>query len=374
MLKSNGEANMKKVLLLTLHSQNNNFGSVLQAHSLYSCLEEMGLDVTTLNYQPYYSNGANSPKMFIKKALTNLLFLPYFLIRTKRFNQLIKSKKLTKKAKHISELGDISKGYDIFMIGSDQVWNPHYLCGKDDAYFLKFTDSPNKVSYAASIGTKDITDEELSVIANKLADFEYVSLREKASCLQLKEHGLQNAKYVLDPVFLHDEKYYQRLASKAVKDSGYILAYVIHKDEFISQVIDKLAKAMNKPVIQIGGFAKKCNSNKFLRAAGPAEFLALIKNADFVITSSFHGTAFAHVFNKQFAVVMPHGNTLRLENILETAGTEDRVIYSLGDVENMLIPIDYIPVNARIQAKRSDSMEYLKQMLDSIEVNKSANM
>ena len=71
---------------------------------------------------------------------------------------------------------------------------------------------------------------------------------------------------------------------------------------------------------------------------------------------------------------MPHGNTLRLENILETAGTEDRVIYSLGDVENMLIPIDYIPVNARIQAKRSDSMEYLKQMLDSIEVNKSANM
>lgn len=365
---------MKKVLLLTLHSQNNNFGSVLQAHSLYSCLKEFGLDVTTLNYQPYYSNGVNSPKMFAQKALTNLLFLPFFLIRTKRFNRLIKSKRLTKKATHSSELHSISKGYDVFMIGSDQVWNPHYLCGRDDAYFLKFTDSENKVSYAASIGTQDVTDDELDIIADKLADFKYVSLREKKSCVQLKEHGLQNVKYVLDPVFLHDENYYQKLASKAVNESGYILAYVIHKDEFISQVIDRLAKVMNKPVIQIGGFAKKCNSDKFPRAAGPAEFLSLIKNADFVITSSFHGTAFAHIFNKQFAVVMPHGNTLRLENILETAGTEDRVICSLDDVEKVLVPINYTPVNERIQAKRKDSIDYLKQMFDMMGVNESANM
>lgn len=365
---------MKKLLLLTLHSQNNNFGSVLQAHSLYDSLEEFGLDVTTLNYQPYYSNGAITPKMFIKKFITNLVFLPFFLIRTKRFNKLIKSKKLTKKITRNSKLSSVSKGYDIYLIGSDQVWNPRYLCGRDDAYFLKFTNSKHKMSYGASIGTREITDEELDAIVNKITDFKYISLREKISCLQLKDHGLKNVKYVLDPVFLHDEDYYLKLASKSIKYTGYILAYVIHKDEFISHVIDELARMLNKKVIQVGGFAKKCNYNKFLRSAGPAEFLSLIKNADFVITSSFHGTAFAHIFNKQFAVVMPKGNTLRIENILETAGTEDRVIYSLDDVERMLDPIDYKTANDRLQAMKNDSLDYLKQMLDSIGVNESASM
>ena len=367
MFGEKGEIDMKKILLLTLHSQNNNFGSVLQAHSLYEFLEELGYNVTVLNYQPYYSNGAISPKMFVKKILTNMLFLPSFLIRTSRFDKIVNSKKLTKKISQKSKLPEIASEYDIFMIGSDQVWNPHYLCGQDDAYFLKFTDSMNKVSYAASIGTKNISDSDLDRIVRDLKEFKYVSLRENDSCKRLAKHGLVNAKYVLDPVFLHDIKYYRAIESKKISERGYILAYVIHRDKFISEVIDEFSKLMNKKVIQIGGFAKKCNSDKFPRSAGPEEFLALIDHADFIVTSSFHGTAFAHIYNKQFAVVMPNGNTLRLENILETAGTEDRVVRDISDVKNMLQHIDYKEVNEKISDKRKDSIEYLKDMLDSME-------
>lgn len=365
---------MNKILLLTLHSQNNNFGSVLQAHSLYSFMEEMGNDITILNYQPYYSNGAVSFKAFIKKAVTNFMFLPAYLLRTKRFNRLVNAKKLTRKATRFSELIEISKEYDSFLIGSDQVWNPHYLCGRDDAYFLKFTDSKNKASYAASIGTEDITDAEWNDIADKLSDFRYVSLRENKSCLQLKKHGIKDAHYVLDPVFLHNADYYRRLESKAIEDKGYILAYIIHKDPFVLQVVDKISQITGKQVIQIGGFLSKCNYDKFYRSAGPAEFLYLIDNADFIVTSSFHGAAFAHIFNKQFAVVMPYGNTLRLENILETAGTENRVIKSLSDVEKMLEPIDYVHVNEKINAKLEDSIDYIKKLIENIGVSQSADM
>lgn len=374
MFKIKGEMKMRRILLLTLHSQNNNFGSVLQAQSLYDFLEELGYDVTVLNYQPYYSNGAVSPKMFVKKILTNTLFFSSYIARSRRFNKLIRSKKLTAKVTKCEELSKIAKSYDIFMIGSDQVWNPNYLCGKDKAYFLKFTNSANKVSYAASIGTKDVSESDLDRIVNDLSDFKFVSLRENTSCLQLKEHGLENTKYVLDPVFLHDQAYYKNLESKKNYSSGYILAYVIHKDKFISQVIDEFARIMKKPVIQVGGFAKKCNSSKFPRSAGPAEFLELMDHADFVITSSFHGTAFAHIYNKQFAVVMPHGNTLRLENILETAGTENRVVTSLEDIERMMKPIDYQIINRRIYNKRNDSIGYLKMMLNKMEENQDGNM
>jgi hypothetical protein len=359
---------MKKILLLTLHSQNNNFGSVLQAHSLYKFLEEMGYDITVLNYQPFYSNGAVSPKMFIKKFITNTLFLPMYIIRTKRFNKFVKLKKLTKKIKERAKLEEIAKGFDIFMIGSDQVWNPHYLCGRDEAYFLKFTNSLNKISYAASIGTKDISVNEINNIIDNLKDFKFVTLRENESCIQLKKYGFNNVKYVLDPVFLYDATYYRKLETKNIHKKGYILAYVIHKDSFISKVIDKISIILNKPVIQVGGFAKKCNSSYFPRSAGPLEFLSLMDNADFVITSSFHGTAFAHIFNKQFAVVMPHGNTLRLENILETAGTKNRVINSMEDIDNIFTtPVDYQCVNQKIMDKRKDSIEYLKLMLDTLE-------
>ena len=112
-----------KILMLTLHSQNNNFGSVLQANSLYQYMKKLGHDVTVLNYRPYYSNGALNPKLLLKKILINTMFLPQFIRRTKRFNSIIDTEKTTKKYTRTEQLNDIAEQYDIFMIGSDQVWN-----------------------------------------------------------------------------------------------------------------------------------------------------------------------------------------------------------------------------------------------------------
>lgn len=359
---------MKKILLLTLHSQNNNFGSVLQAHSLYKYIESLGYNVTVLNYRPFYSNGATSLKELFIKIAVNTVFLPYLLVRTIRFNKIINQSKLTKLAKKYDDLKSISSDYDIFMIGSDQVWNPYYLCGQDDAYFLKFTDSSNKFSYAASLGTSDISSEALDNIVEKVKDFKYLSIREEVSSLQLREHGRVDTKYVLDPVFLYDENYYRNLVKKSnhIKAKGYILAYIIHKDEFISEIVDEFAKLLGKPVVQVGGFASKCNYDKFPRSAGPAEFLSLVDNADFVVTSSFHGTAFSHIFHKQFAVVMPYSNNLRIENILNTAGTSNRVVKSVDDVKNMLEQIDYNVVNPNIEMMRKESSEFLANVLDEM--------
>ncbi|WP_454970512.1 polysaccharide pyruvyl transferase family protein [Dorea sp.] len=357
---------MKKILLVTLHSQNNNFGSVLQAHSLYKYMEDLGFDVNVLNYQPYYSNGASTLQSFIRKIAINTIFFPFLVVRTHRFNQIINQSRLTKLIKKYDDIDKSLSDYDIFMIGSDQVWNPHYLCGQDDTYFLKFTNSKNKVSYAASIGTTDLTKQEIVNIVNNIKEFKYVSLREEESSVCLKNNGRRDAEYVLDPVFLQSLEYYKSLASKSkisVK-KGYVLAYVIHKDDFIEKVIKEFSTILNKPVIQVGGFAKKCDYAMFPRSAGPQEFLALIEGADFVITSSFHGTAFAHIFEKQFAVVMPSGNKLRLENILRTAGTEDRVVEKISDVNKMLENINYGSVRERLDNMKRKSQEYLDKVLN----------
>jgi hypothetical protein len=348
------------VLLVTLHSQNNNFGSVLQAHSLYYYLVEMGLDVTVLDYRPYYSNGARDRKSAIKKAIVNTAFLPQYILRSARFSKLINKEKLTRRCTEYSEIKSIASDFDVFMVGSDQVWNPHYLCGKDPTYFLSFTDSPNKISYASSIGTSSISEEEIKNIINNTRQFKSVSLRETESVLLLHRFGDDRPKYVLDPVFLHDVSFYRNIQSN-VSETGYILAYIMQKDPFISEVTAAIAKKLNKRVIQIGGFASKCACDKFPRAAGPAEFLALIDGADFVVTSSFHGTSFSHIYHKQFAVVLPDGNTMRIRDILKTAGTENRIIKSLDDISIVDQKIDYDEVQKRIDSMRQQSYDFLNQ-------------
>lgn len=348
-----------KILLVTLHSQNNNFGSVLQAYSLTKFLEESGFDVETLDYRPFYSNGGLTKLKRLKKIIVNTIFLFAFIKRKKRFDSIINKQVLTRRYNTISELLKDKPIADIYMIGSDQVWNTNYLCGNDPVYYLDFVQSSHKMSYAASVGRLINDDSQLLELKNKLKDFKFISFRENKTAQQMQQVGLSSAKYVLDPVFLHDADYYRKLQTD-IKRQNYILAYIINKDPFISEVLDYVRKKTGKRIIEIGGFQSKCNSNEFLRSAGPREFLALIDNADMVVTSSFHGLAFSHIYNKQFIVVMPQGNTLRLENILETAGTTSRVVNHISQVDDLLKhKINYSEVNAIILEKRKESINYL---------------
>lgn len=356
-----------KIILVTLHSQNNNFGSVLQSYSLYHFIKENGYSVELLDYRPYYSNGALNWSKYLMKIGINMFFLPYYLIRKKRFDSIINSQKMTKRYKSFSQLQKEVPKADVFLIGSDQVWNTKYLCGKDPIYYLDFINTDCKMSYAASLGSYIESVDQLQELKRKISAFRFVSFREDKSVAQLLSVDFKRAEYVLDPVFLHTKDYYRQIQSQII-EKGYILAYIIHKDPFIEKVIDYVRVKLNKPVIQIGGFRSKCMSNKYPRAAGPKDFLSYIDQADFIITSSFHGLAFSHIYNKQFIVVMPDDNTLRLENILDTAGTDNRKVTSLDEIDNLLnINIDYESVNQRIEKKKEESISYLLNAFKSFE-------
>lgn len=358
-----------KILLTTLHSQNNNFGSVLQAYALYTYLEKQGYEVEILDYRPFYSNGITGIRRFFTKIAANMLFLIPYLIRSRRFETFISAQKLTRRYSSYRELERKPPVADVFLIGSDQVWNTEYRCGNDNAYYLKFVHSPNKLSYAASLGRKVEKTEELVKLKNRLSDFKAVSLREEVSALQLQKIGMTQARYVLDPVFLLDREHYRQL-ERRVNAENYILAYVIQKDPFMEKVITMLAARLNKKVIQIGGFAKKCQADEIVRTAGPAEFLAYVAQADFVITSSFHGTAFSLIYQKQFAVVMPPTNRLRVENILNSAGLLKRVIHTPDDLAIVDQVIDYSKVQPNLNRLREISKHFLNDALSGCCVSK----
>lgn len=365
---------MKKVLLITLHNQKNNFGTVLQSYALYNKVENYGYDVKILDYEPYYANGVKTPVQFIKRTLVNMRFLYSYIRRNQRFEEFIKKQKMTRRYKDMKEIEANPELADIYLIGSDQVWNDEYLCGQDKVYYAGFTESKAKMSYSASAG-RVMNSEALDILKRNTEQITYISMREKYSAEQMQENFGRNIEYVLDPVFLlHMNDYKSLIKEKHVQMKGYILAYVIKKDKLISDCIEQVAALTGKKVIQVGGFAKKCDYDYFPRAAGPIEFLELIDNADIVITSSFHGTAFAHIFKKQFLIVMPEESPLRVENILELAGTKNRIVENIDQVSEMLEnPIDYASVDAMLDIYRTKSETFLQTSLEDL-IQKSADM
>jgi hypothetical protein len=345
-----------KVKIITLHHIANNFGSVLQGCALCSFLNQNGYDAALIDYIP-------SPNVLkrIKTAVVNMIFFPYYIKRRRRFRRyLLTHARLTKRYTRYKQLLKDVPQADAYIAGSDQIWNPHFPCGKDDAYYLKFIPGRNKMAYAASTG-RLLDDQELAALHRNTQDFRYISLREGASWAQFRRSG-REAEHVLDPVFLLDRQYY--LKGMGPNEMGrYLLVYAVDIDGMMGRAVKEIAEEKGLKVISIGGFRKKCACDIFIRSAGPEDFVRLVYGAQCILTSSFHAAALSLILNKEFAVVPPRINALRIEDLLETVGIPGRIIRSAVDVQRMKAPIDYEKVNRIIQHMREASSRYLLDCL-----------
>lgn len=353
-----------KIKIISIHDIGTNFGSTLQACSLYDYVVSLGYkDVHVINYKPYYAYHHGKVGQFLKK----LLFFKDVIKQNKRFEDYYRKHcNLTPLYETFDELKAEASG-DVFIVGSDQVWNEYYDGGRDPAYYLKFTNSRNKMSYAASIGQIQ-SEGAIKRLIENIGTFRFVAVREQASVLQLTAAGRNDAIHVLDPVFLMDKEYYIDKAFKNIY-GDYILVYVVHSDPFLSDVVEKLAERLKAKIVLIGGFLQKVKHDYYLRDIGPKEFVNLINNAKFVVANSFHATAFSILMNKQFALVNPKASPLRLSDMLEVAGINNRIIVSFDDIERALFPIDYNKVNETIEYEKEKSKTYLKKCLATFEKN-----
>lgn len=347
-----------KIKIISIHDIGINFGSTLQACALFDYVKKLGYDdVEVINYKPQYAYHHGKIGQFIKK----ILFFKDVYIQNKRFQNYYTDRcKLTKEYPTYDLLKQEKDG-DVFIVGSDQVWNEYYDAGRDPAYYLKFTDCSNKMSYASSIGQIQ-TDDAIKRLADNIADFTFVAVREQASVSQLHDVGVTKAVHVLDPVFLHDKEYY--IDKHYVNKYGkYVLVYVVHSDPFMDEVVTQIARKLNAKVVLVGGFIQKMHHDHYFRDIGPSEFVNLINNAEYVVANSFHATAFSILLNKQFSLVNPKVSPLRLSDMLKTAGIENRIIICQDDIAKALNRIDYTSVNGVIEQKKKQSRQYLFECL-----------
>lgn len=352
-----------KCSIITIHHIHN-FGSVLQAYSLYRFLKLNGYDVEIIDYRPeYYNYGRNKLKTTIGKILN----LRAYKKRKRKFEQFImENDELSEKM--FTSTDELKEYYarkdNIYIAGGDQLWNNYHYCGRDNAYKLAFVESPRKLAYGTSMGRDNFTDAELEQISDEVKSLKRIMLREQSTVEMLQKYTNIPVSHVIDPVGLLEVEELKKMAVKPDIKEPYAVMYLANSGELLDGAIKILSKKLGMKIVHICGFRKKCYCDFFEKDLGPEEILGYIINADFVLSASFHATMFSVLFNKQFATLLPGTQTnARIKDMLCYVGLENRIIHSVDELEKMEHKIDFAYTNKIIKEFRQKSKEELLEEL-----------
>ena len=347
-----------------------NYGALLQSYALKYTLNCMGNKTELINYycRAIQYEGPivdlKSIKGIIKTPI-RLLVYPVKMHIAAKFASFRK-KYLTDTPVYYPDTVKRIPNYDLFITGSDQVLNPR-ITGCDPNYFLAF--SPNKtknVSYAASFGfeLKDFSQKEKDFIKQNLPHISHLSIREKQGENIVKTLTARTAQIHLDPVFLLTKKDWQSVAKLPKRKSPYILLYLMYKDDALISFAKKLAKDKKCQLLYISPKLDIRNRVPVKHITPtPQEWLGLFLNAQYIVTNSFHGLAFAINFNKPFFIgkLPPTWPAIsRLENLLTLTKLGGRVYTNLKTNYNK--HIDWPSVNLCIDKERQKALDYLKEI------------
>lgn len=357
--------------ILTFH-RTRNYGAILQCYALQKFLLLNNLNCETIDYNNKYLKRIYSLNPFssknIKGVVKKIITLPSEYINQKGFNKFTKKYiRISQKKYNESSIKNANNIYESFLAGSDQIWN-YELSGKDNNYFMNFCDCKRKKnSYAASFGSGMIKEVYLNTIFKLLEEQNNISIRENEIIEFLQKKGLKKRiTQCIDPVFLLDEEQWSKIAdTKKIKLNNYIFVYEVAVTPYLKEYASYLQKKLNKKVIFVSKSKKNIKGGKKLSCVTPELFLSLIKNADYVLTSSFHGMAFSLIFKKQFLFDLPSNKQefgSRLTNLSQISGTQSQIIKSNFEKCN-LNKLNYNLINNKLEKEIKKSKEYLLNIL-----------
>jgi len=364
-----------KIKTITCHDVYN-VGASLQAYALQTYLSSLGNDVKIIDYKPDYLSNHYNLKTIANPIFDKPLVREAYILaklpsrlkalkgeRKKNFDRFRENYlNLTKRYSSIDELRQNPPVADLYVAGSDQIWNTFFQNGKDPAFYLDFGNkNVKKISYAASFSTENVPDEYKKMISNWLKSLDYISVRESSGLRVLESLGIKNGVQVFDPVFLLDKKIWEKFDLSS-NENNYVLVYDFDGNHNIKEIAQKISSDSNCKIYSIQNFDY---TDKCFNQAGPIEFLKLIKNAKYVVSNSFHATAFSIIFKKQFWV-LNRGEAIntRMHDLTESLGILNRLVDTKEDIDlNSKIDFDFVykKLNPMIDA----SKDYIEKVLNN---------
>lgn len=353
-----------KISILTFSKEDNN-GANLQCYALVETLKEMGHDVDIIDIQLSVVNYG-----LFNRLLHYPQHLNYVRFRKRYLNCF------TKSFHDVAELTDCLPKSDLYIVGSDQVWNLDITKRLDPLiYFFSFLPSESRrMSYAASFGVSEwIWGQWTLRISELLSKFDAISVREIQGVeICTNTFGLK-AQVVCDPTFLLPS--YNKICGlyASGKETNRLVYFKFIRSKETEQFLLRKANKLKMNMVKLGDFHPRINC-KYKPYYSVREWLNSIRYAQFVLTDSFHCMVFCILFNKPF-ISMPGDATRssRINSLLESLGLSDRFCHDLNELEDRFealydAPIDYVSVNKRISELRRKGRDFLEASISNIRI------
>lgn len=360
-----------------------NYGTVLQALALQTYLKNNGYNAELINFELDDSLNLNK----VKKPITfNRIYHKIgtfiYKFQIKKYNELISKKSrdfkniifdnctVTKKIESERDYINICNSYDVLIFGSDQIWNPNWY---HSFYYANFKDINTKlIAYAPSFGVSNIPEDKVHDIKNALKRFSHIALRETLNSEILENITDKKIDVVVDPTFLltaNEWEKYEESVDLNVKD--YILCYFLTDNPKHWYAAKKFAKKHNKKLVIIPHDGYSYIKSKYvIKDCNVGNFLNLIRNAEYVITDSFHATVFSIINQKKFYVFERHNpksndsQNIRIYNLLNSLKAESCLIkYNIKKI-NKEFSLNYESLFKILNSKISESKKYLEKSLN----------
>lgn len=368
----------KKVLITTMH-RGSNFGSALQVYALTNALKKIGLTSMVLDYIPERIKFSKVIGRLLKTlfSLSSSLQQRYqafrgvciLLSNTFYYGRFFRRElSMTKSYYGVKEIEKDNLHADIYMTGSDQVWNSTYNQGIDRVFFLDFLPKDAKrVAYAASFGKTELEEWERETTKTLLNRYSAISVRESSALGILESIDIHNGVNVLDPTFLLNKADWEERCPRLKMKDKYLLIYSVEPEkQQLIKIAREIADRLNLKIYMVAwGFKPYAGVDKMICDIDPLKLMSYFLHADYVVASSFHGTAFSVNLNKPFISVAPKCFNTRAQSLLNLVGLSERLItFDSYSLDRALATIDYTSVNEILESERTKSMKYLKSVVE----------
>lgn len=372
-----------RIAILT-HPLGTNYGGMLQNYALQQVLRQMEHQPVTLDYQ-FGTSWKTKLLSFGSRAMQRLKGkrVPLRAWPTKKESAVISQYTRRFINEHISTsepflLGSIANrdfgAIEAIIVGSDQVWRGKH--SEVPRFFLSDFQDKNckKIAYAASFGVDywEFSDYNTQLCRNLIKQFNAISVREKGGMMLCEDYFDTTPELVLDPTLLLRREDYEKLLvgnRSALKKDGYLMTYVLDKDPIKEDIIEKVSKSTGLPqiTVMVENYFSEVGSSGLNSCIYPPveDWIQGFKDADYVVTDSFHGTVISIIFHKPFvAIVNKKRGADRFTSLLSQLHLENRLVDNAEEALALLnSKIDYEAVDAVLDKKRQDSINFLKKAL-----------
>lgn len=366
-----------KIGILTFHSAHN-FGAMLQAYALQEQTKAYGHEVWIINYRPkYISRGRPALRKWMfthGRAIGTIMH--YFKITRKEQKGYDKYESFANSYMHLtaichthSELSEVCSKFDHIILGSDQIWNQEFN-GNDAAWFGEISGFRGEfILYAVSAGNKGLNEESKKSLQKNLHKFSTISVRESSLITQVAEIApkLRDMPVVLDPSLMATPTIWEKWQNPIRMDK-YVLTYQARKDDNVYRIAKNIANQLSPKckIISVDFWENSFRKGVENVIVSPKEFVSLVNNAQCVITTSFHGTAFSIICNAPFYTIrLNDGADGRSEELLSRLDLLDRMVEKHASPKFTQLDFKYIQ---KLNELRDISQNFLDASIQTCNV------